>query len=73
MKIPICNNEFPRKNKILSIHKIKFPQYFLPLYCVKGVRIRSYSGPRSVRIQSECGKMRTRITPNTNTFYAVLT
>ena len=25
----------------------------------------------SLRIQSECGKMRTRITPNTNTFYAV--
>ena len=25
----------------------------------------------SLRIQSECGKMRTRITPNTDTFYAV--
>ena len=24
-----------------------------------------------VRIQSECGKIRTRITPNTDTFYAV--
>ena len=55
------------------------------LHCVKGVRIRSYSGPYfpafglnterysiSLRIQSECGKMRTRITPNTDTFYAVL-
>ena len=51
---------------------------------VKSVRIRSYSGPYflafrinterysvSLRIQSECGKMRTRITPNTDTFYAV--
>ena len=51
---------------------------------VKGVRIQSYSGPHfplfglnkerygvSLRIQSECGKMRTRITPNTDTFYAV--
>ena len=61
----------------------------------KCVRIRSYSGPHfsafglnterysvSLRIQSECGKMRTlfmqchchwkcRITPNTDTFYAV--
>ena len=50
------------------------------LHCVK-----RYSGPHfsafelnterygvSVRIQSECGKMRTRITPNTDTFYAVL-
>ena len=26
----------------------------------------------SLRIQSKCGKMRTRITPNTDTFYAVL-
>ena len=25
----------------------------------------------SLRIQSECGKIRTRITPNTNTFYTV--
>ena len=52
---------------------------------MKSVRIRSYSGPYfpafgldmkrhsvSLRIQSECGKIRTRITPNTNTFYAVL-
>ena len=53
-------------------------------HCVKSVRIRSYSGPHfpafglntdgygvSFRIQSECGKMWTRITPNTNTFNAV--
>ena len=52
--------------------------------CVKGVRIRSYSGQHfpafglnteryavSLPIQSECGKMRTRITPNKDTFYAV--
>ena len=25
----------------------------------------------SLRIQSECGKMRTRITPNTDSFYAI--
>ena len=53
-------------------------------HCVKSARIRSYSGPHfpafglntkrySVppRIQSEYGKMRTRITQNTDTFYAV--
>ena len=53
-------------------------------YCVKSVRIRSYSGPHffafglnterysvSLRIQSECGKMWTRITPNVDAFYAV--
>ena len=55
------------------------------LHSVKSVRIRSYSGPYfpvfglskerygvSLRIQSECRKMRTRITPNTDTFHAVL-
>ena len=54
------------------------------LHCVKSVRIRSYSDPYfpafgqnterygpSLCIQSKCGKMRTRITPNTDTFYAV--
>ena len=53
---------------------------------VKSVSIRSYSGPHfpafglnteryrvSLRIQSECGKMQTRITPNTDTFHAVST
>ena len=49
--------------------------------CVKSVRIRSYTGPHFPafglntegysRIQTECGKMRTRITPNTDTFYAM--
>ena len=52
--------------------------------CVKSVHIRSYSGPHfpvfelntqrykvALRIQSECGKMQTRITPNMNTFHAV--
>ena len=56
----------------------------LNLRCVKNVRIRSYSGPHfpafglnterygvSPRNQFECGKRRTKITPNTATFYAV--
>ena len=51
---------------------------------VKSVHIRSYSGPYFpvfglnterygvyLRIQSDCGKIRTSITPNTDTFYAV--
>ena len=51
---------------------------------MKSVRIRSNSGPHfpafglnteryfvSPCIQSECGKIWTRITPNTDTFYAV--
>ena len=56
----------------------------LSKHCVKSVRIRSYPGPffpafglnteryyASLRIQSECGKMRTTITPNMNFFYVV--
>ena len=51
---------------------------------MKSVRIRSYSGQHfpsfglntercsiSVRIQFKCGEIRTRITPNTDTFYTV--
>ena len=57
--------------------------YFIP-YCVRSVRIWSFSGPyfptfalnterygASFRVQSECGKMRTRKTPNTDIFHAV--
>ena len=53
-------------------------------HCVKIVRIRSYFGQHlhafglntkrygvSLRIQFKCGKMRTRITLNTDTFYSV--
>ena len=63
-------------------------QSFFPpseLHCVKSVRIRSFSGPYflafrlntekyavSLGIQSECQKIRTRKTPNTDTFHAVL-
>ena len=55
------------------------------IYCVKSVRIRSYSDTLfatfilnterysvSLRIQSECGKIRIRITANTDNFYAVI-
>ena len=54
------------------------------VHYVKSVRIRGYSGPHFpilglnterygvfLHIQSECGKMRTRTTPNTGTFHAV--
>ena len=53
-------------------------------HCVESVHIQSYSGPHfpsfglnterhevTLRIQSKCGKIRTRITPNTDTFHAV--
>ena len=53
-------------------------------HCVKSVHIPSFSGPYfpafglnterysvSLRIQSECGKIRTKKTPNTDTFNAM--
>ena len=53
-------------------------------YHIKSVRIRSYSGPYfpafglnmerygvSLHIKSKCGKLRIRITPNTDTFHVV--
>ena len=55
------------------------------IHRVKSVRIRSYSGPHfptfglnterysiSLCIQSKCGKMRTKITANTENFYVVI-
>ena len=55
------------------------------VHCVKSVRIRSFSCQYfptfglntrrysvSLRIQSECGTIRTRKTPNTDTFHAVV-
>ena len=52
----------------------------LTLHCLKSVRIQSYSGPHfpafglsteRYGVRSECGKMRTRITPNMDTFHTV--
>ena len=62
----------------ITLENIQKSQVFVDFsHCVKSVRIRSYSGPCfptfglnterywvSLRIQSECGKMPTRITPN---------
>ena len=63
---------------------MKLKQKILEIGTVKNVRIRSYSSlyfPTfglnterygvSLRIQSEGGKMRTGITPNTDSFHAV--
>ena len=58
----------------------------VPIYCVKSVRICSYSGPHfpafglnterykvSLHIQSKCGTMWTRIIQNKDIFQAVIT
>ena len=68
-----------------NVYQINIFQILRVMHCIKSVRIRSYPGPHfpafelnterysvSFRIQSECGKMPTRITPNMETFYAVM-
>ena len=74
----ICNNA------IEQVKYSKIRKNRAKLHCVKSVIIWSYSGLHfpafglnmaryfvSLRFQSECRKMRTRITPETDTFYAV--
>ena len=57
---------------------VKKPAQKMKFHCVKSVHIRSFSCPYfpafglNIRIQSECGKVRSRKTPNTDTSYAVL-
>ena len=78
----IHHDEYVRLNKLnqYAFPKLFFPNSF-KLHCVKSARIRSYSGPYFptfrlnteryrvfLRIQSKCGKIRSRIIPNTNTF-----
>ena len=71
-----------RHSALLNINSI---MVFLPdFHCANSSRIRSYSVPYFpkfglnteryfvyLRIQCECGKIRTRITPNTDTIDAV--
>ena len=60
----ISQNKMPHYN-------LSFPRYFFKSQCVKSIRIRSYSGPHfpafglNIIFQSECGKILTRINPNT--------
>ena len=61
-----------------------YSNLWLGYHCAKSVRIQSYSGSHfpafglnteryavSLCIQSECGKVRTRITQNMDSFHAV--
>ena len=72
-----CDNYF--------IKFLRFVTFSLNLkHCLKSIRYRSFCGPYfhvvrlkserygvPLRAQSECGKIRTRKTPNTDTFHAV--
>ena len=62
----------------LSSYCLRICYCFLIMHCVKSVLIRTFSGPYfpvfglvSLRIHSECGKIRTRKTPNTGTIHTV--
>ena len=70
--------------EIVIFQTLIYFSWVITFHCVKTVRIRSFSGPYfpafwlntkwygvSLRIQSKCGKMWTRKTPNTDTFHAV--
>ena len=49
--------------------KSPYLEFSGPHFPAFGLNAERYGG--SLRILSECGKIRTRITPNTGTFYAV--
>ena len=60
-----------KKNLLAKLLSDVFPTFPASI-SVKSVHIRSCSGPHSPAFgRCECGKMRTRITPTTDTFYAV--
>ena len=74
-----------KKKKLTNSIKYLLRRKLYLLHCVKIVRIWSCSGPYfpafglntkiyslSLRFQSKCGKIRTRITPNKDTLHALL-
>ena len=83
-KIPNHHTIFFKTTTQINIWSQSLLLINYPNHCVKSVRIRSCSGLYfhafglnaercgvSLPIQSECGNIRTRITLNTDTFYAV--
>ena len=51
----------------VSVHIRSYSDSYFPIF---GLNTERHG--ISLRIQSKCGKIRTRITPNTDTFYAVM-
>ena len=56
---------------VKSVRIRKFSGRYFPAFRLNTERYSVYT-PISLRIQSECGKIRTRKTPNTESFHAVL-
>ena len=72
------NQQNEEGNNLIPIRSISEHSFILQvIHCVKSVPYFRAFGLNTGRyrvsfhIQSECGKMQTRITPNTNTFYAL--
>ena len=57
-------------NHCVLLKNYPYSELFCPHFPVFGLNTETYRV--SLCIQSECGKMRTRITPNTETFHAVV-
>ena len=55
--------------RIAQLEQCSYSEFFWPFFPAFGLNMEKYSV--SLLIQSECGKIRTRKTPNTDTFHAV--
>ena len=69
------NNRYASAISIFAITTTVTSTNASKIHCQKSVRIRYHSDlhfPVSLPIQAEYGKMRTRITSNKDTFYAVI-
>ena len=70
-----ASNFLPWKCYIRTMNDLGSWRFLFGIYCVKSVRIRSYSGRYFPAfglntVQLECGKIWTRITPNIDTSYS---
>ena len=66
------NNEFMRVTEMLLSSTLGEKGPYSELFWSAFSRIWTEYGEESLRIQSKCRKMRNGITPNTDTFYAVV-
>ena len=68
----VLNKETQRKKRLFSDRAPRKKCPYSELFWSVFSRIRTeYGYSISLRIHSECGKIRTKITPNKDTFYAV--
>ena len=68
--LDLINLEIEAREKV-AVHEEKSKSVRMSIFGVILVRIFPHSNSVSLLIQSECRKKQTRITPNTDTFYAM--